>query len=181
MVGNSFTSIHHLPERLAAILKADVFTNTRGGATLAERLNPETKKGHEFFEVWNHNHFDYLILQDQSLRPYLYPDSFKDNVKSFNALCLKSNTKLVLYETWSYQKDLDYFSLAGFSYEDLYEGLKSSYESAAKECLALIAQVGEDFHNNYDQSFYGEDGKHPSVKGTERIIKIISDTIKTNN
>ena len=45
MLGNSFTAANDLPQRLAQLTRAEVMAHTRGGARLAEQLNPRTKLG----------------------------------------------------------------------------------------------------------------------------------------
>ena len=42
MLGNSFTAANDLPQRLAQLTGAEVMAHTRGGARLAEQLNPKT-------------------------------------------------------------------------------------------------------------------------------------------
>ena len=45
MLGNSFTAANDLPQRLARLTGAEVAAHTRGGARLAEQLNPQTELG----------------------------------------------------------------------------------------------------------------------------------------
>ncbi len=53
MLGNSFTFANNMPQTLAQVTGAEVVQHTRGGARLAEQLNPKTKMGgltHAAFE-----------------------------------------------------------------------------------------------------------------------------------
>lgn len=43
MLGNSFTFANNMPETLANLIDAEVVQHTRGGARLAEQLNPDTR------------------------------------------------------------------------------------------------------------------------------------------
>ena len=45
MLGNSFTFVNEMPKMLAELTGAEVVQHTRGGARLAEQLNPKTKMG----------------------------------------------------------------------------------------------------------------------------------------
>ena len=45
MLGNSFTFYNDMPKTLAQLTGAEVVAHTRGGAWLAEQLNPETEMG----------------------------------------------------------------------------------------------------------------------------------------
>ena len=47
MLGNSFTAANDLPQRLAQLTGAEVMAHTRGGARLAEQLNPQDKTGRQ--------------------------------------------------------------------------------------------------------------------------------------
>ena len=47
MLGNSFTAANGLPQRMARLTGAEVIAHTRGGARLAEQLNPKTKTGRQ--------------------------------------------------------------------------------------------------------------------------------------
>ncbi len=47
MLGNSYTSANHLPLMLAEMTGAEVIAHTRGGARLAEQINPATKLGNK--------------------------------------------------------------------------------------------------------------------------------------
>ena len=44
MLGNSFTFANDMPAMLAELTGAEVVHHTRGGARLAEQLNPKTKE-----------------------------------------------------------------------------------------------------------------------------------------
>ena len=45
MLGNSLTFANDMPSMLAEITGAEVIHHTRGGARLAEQLNPKTQMG----------------------------------------------------------------------------------------------------------------------------------------
>ena len=69
MLGNSLTIAHGLPEHLAELLSAEVVVHARGGARLAEQLNPKTKLGTRTTEALAEEHWDYVILQEMSNGP----------------------------------------------------------------------------------------------------------------
>ena len=45
MLGNSFTTANHMPDMLDELTGAEIVQHTRGGARLAEQLNPKTQIG----------------------------------------------------------------------------------------------------------------------------------------
>ena len=52
MLGNSFIFTNHMPQMLADLTGAEVVHHTRGGARLAEQLNPKTKLGAKTWSLW---------------------------------------------------------------------------------------------------------------------------------
>ena len=65
MLGNSFTTANHMPDMLAELTGAEIVQHTRGGARLAEQLNPKTKMGKRTQEALQNEKWDFVILQMQ--------------------------------------------------------------------------------------------------------------------
>ena len=104
MLGNSFTFANNMPDKLAHLTGAQVIQHTRGGARLAEQLNPKTKMGDLTQSALQNEKWDYVILQEMSNGPITSKDSF---LKSVGILCnnIRANGATpVLYATWAYQK-----------------------------------------------------------------------------
>mgnify|MGYP004487725857 FL=1 len=74
MLGNSFTFAHNMPEILADLVSAEVVQHTRGGASLAEQLNPNTKMGEMTRKALNKEKWDYVILQETSKGPIIFKE-----------------------------------------------------------------------------------------------------------
>ena len=62
MLGNSFTFYNDMPSLLAELTGAEVVSHTRGGARLAEHLNPETEMGEKTLPALENETWDYVIL-----------------------------------------------------------------------------------------------------------------------
>ena len=104
MLGNSFTFANNMPDTLANLIDAEVVQHTRGGARLAEQLNPDTKMGGMTQVALENEKWDYVILQEMSNGPITSRESFLNNTV---LLCerIRSNGAVpVLYATWAYQK-----------------------------------------------------------------------------
>lgn len=100
MLGNSFTFANNMPETLANLIDAEVVQHTRGGARLAEQLNPDTKMGGMTQAALENEKWDYVILQEMSNGPITSRESF---LKNTALLCerIRSNGAVpVLYATW---------------------------------------------------------------------------------
>ena len=62
MLGNSFTFANDMPAMLAELTGAEVVHHTRGGARLAEQLNPKTKTGSKTQAALENELWDYGVL-----------------------------------------------------------------------------------------------------------------------
>lgn len=80
LLGNSYTAALHLPEKLAEALSAEVVAHTRGGARLAEQLNEKTKLGSRTQKALKEEKWDYVILQEMSKGPVIYPERYLESV-----------------------------------------------------------------------------------------------------
>lgn len=80
MLGNSFTFFCDMPNMLAEMLNAEVVHHTRGGAHLAEQFNPETEMGDRTQAALRDEKWDYVVLQEYSTGPIIYPERFRQGV-----------------------------------------------------------------------------------------------------
>lgn len=183
MLGNSFTFYNDMPSMLKEITGSEVVSYTRGGAYLAEQLNPDTEMGAKTFHALEGDQsWDYVILQGQSSEPVLSKESF---VKSVNGLCKKIHAVGVvplLYSTWAYQKDSavmqEMTEKHGLSYDVMYAQLASAYSEAAEQNDAIVADVGKAFYEkSVKQNLYVEDGKHPNEEGSRLAAETIAEAI----
>lgn len=178
MLGNSFTFYNHLPEMLAEMAGAEVTAHTRGGARLAEHLNPNTKMGAATLRALKEEKWDYVVLQEMSNGPAVSKNSF---LKSTAGLCGKiraAGAVPVLYATWAYQKDSGKMASMDMSYDDMFWAMYDAYHQAAENNDALIADVGKAFYELCGKyNLYASDGCHPSEKGSEIAARLLADVI----
>ena len=104
MLGNSFTFANNMPETLANLIDAEVVQHTRGGARLAEQLNPNTKMGGMTQAALENEKWDYVILQEMSNGPITSRESFLNNTALLCERIRANGAVPVLYATWAYQK-----------------------------------------------------------------------------
>ena len=104
MLGNSFTAANDLPQRLAQLTGAEVMAHTRGGARLAEQLNPQTKLGARTLAALEGEPWDFVVLQEMSHGPISSPQSFFNNVKRLCEWIRAKGATPVLFATWAYEK-----------------------------------------------------------------------------
>ncbi len=84
MLGNSLTTAHDLPHILEAEFDAEVRVHARGGARLAEHLNPKTKLGANTTTALRDESWDVVVLQEMSHGAATSPHAY---LRSVTALC----------------------------------------------------------------------------------------------
>ena len=182
MLGNSFTFYNDMPAMLADILGAEVVQHTRGGARLAEQLNPKTKMGEATKTSLETEKWDFLVLQEMSNGPITSRDKFFASVKKLCALARDHGAKPILYATWAYQRDGERLEEFGMDYDEMYRGMYEAYHTAAENNDALIADAGKAFYENADKiDLYDADGCHPNEAGSRLAAETIAEVIRQNS
>lgn len=179
MLGNSFIFTNDLPDALSRLTGAEVMAHTRGGARLAEQLNPKTKMGARTQAALEKESWDYVVLQEMSNGPITAPDSFFRSVRLLCEQIRQNGAIPVLYATWAYQKGSDSLTALGISYEEMARRMSQAYRKAAQENHALLAPVGDRFYElSESRNLYAADGVHPNEEGTQVAAEILSRTIQ---
>lgn len=181
MLGNSFTFVNDMPQKLAQLTGAEVVHHTRGGARLAEQLHPRTKMGAATLEALANEHWDYVVLQEMSNAPIVTKMRFLQAVSGLCAKIRLAGAVPVLYATWAYQKDGPAMQKMNVSYDEMYRLLYEAYHVAAEQNYALIADVGKAFYerSNIDD-LYADDGCHPNEAGSRLAAEILADVINND-
>lgn len=181
MLGNSFTCANNMPSILADSTSAEVVQHTRGGARLAEQLNPNTKMGGMTQAALENEKWDYVILQEMSNGPITARESFLKNVRLLCEKIRSNGATPVLYATWAYQKDGKQLQAFGMDYDEMYREMYDAYHEAAEQNGALVADVGKRFYEIADQQgIFAEDGCHPNELGSQIVAQVITDVILTD-
>lgn len=176
MLGNSFTAANDLPQRLAQLTGAEVMAHTRGGARLAEQLNPKTK-----LAALEGEPLDFVILQEMSHGPVSSPQSFFNSVERLCEWIRAKGATPVLFATWAYEKGGAKLAAKGWNYEDMAQQLFAAYRQAAQENHALLAEVGQRFYDlSPTHPLYAADGVHPNEAGTQLAAEVIAETLLTH-
>ena len=180
MLGNSFTFYNDMPSTVAELTGAEVVAHTRGGARLAEQLNPETEMGAKTLNALENEKWDYVILQEQSNAPVTAKEAF---LRSVSALCEKARhagATPVLYATWAYQEGSEKMAEMSIGYDVMAAQMSASYHEAAEQWDALVADVGQKFYKLAPQrNLYDEDGYHPTEEGSRIAAETIASVTRT--
>ena len=181
MFGNSFTFANDMPAMLAELLDAEVVHHTRGGARLAEQLNPKTKNGAKTQAALENEFWDYVVLQEMSNGPVTSRNSFLKNVGRLCSWIKEEGASPLLFSTWAYKRNSQALADMEMSYEEMTEGLYDAYREAADQNDVLIADVGHKFYElSESQNLYAEDGQHPSAAGSRLAAETIAAAIKAD-
>ena len=178
MLGNSFTYYNDMPSMLAELLDAQVVPRTRGGAYLAEQLDPVMDLGAGTVAALENEAWDYVILQEQSNAAITANEAFQSSVSRLCEMARHAGAVPVLYATWAYQKGSHWLDEIGLSYEEMAQGLYDAYHQAAEKYGAAVADVGRRFLElSETQNLYAEDGMHPNETGSRIAAEIIAGVV----
>ena len=181
MLGNSFTYFHDMPQILAALLPAQVVAQTRGGAFLADQINPEDEMGAQTLRLLKEEKWDYVVLQDHSRGPSHRKELFQETVDQLCPLIRAAGAKPILYATWAYKEGTNKLASINMTYDDFSDALYASYHEAAERNGALIADVGRAFDAlRHLVSLYEADDYHPSEVGSLVAAQAIARVIEQN-
>ncbi len=179
MLGNSFTFANNMPSTLADLASAEVIHHTRGGARLAEQLNPKTKMGAKTLTALRDDSWDYVVLQEMSNGPITSKASFMKNVAKLCEKIREAGAEPVLFATWAYKKGAAQYKEVKMDYEEMASTMSESYREAAEKNHALLVDVGRRFYELADQEeLYAADGSHPSELGSRIAAETIAAVIK---
>lgn len=179
MLGNSFVFANDLPGVLAELTGAEVVQHTRGGARLAEQLNPKTKMGAQTQAALRDQSWDYVVLQEMSNGPITTPERFFESVCQLCQQIRQNGAVPVLYATWAYQKGSAQLAEMGMDYGEMTRRLSEAYHQAAVQNHALVADVGRQFYkHSQGENLYADDGVHPNRLGTQIAAETIAAVIR---
>lgn len=160
-IGNSYIFVNNLDvvlKNLALSAKPQIKLNTKrlvkGGSTLERHYNdPET------LALIRKVKWDYIILQEQSLRPVIDPEKFYTYAQKLVSEIQKTSAKTVFFMTWARQKK-----------PEMIQPLSTAYTKIAKQMKEQAAPVGLawdlSLKGNPKLVLHSKDGSHPNKYGT---------------
>lgn len=170
-VGNSYTSVNDLPLMFAQLCKAaEPQTPLKiqhvlvGGFSLQQHWD----KGEALAALRQRGPWDYVILQEQSMRPIEAPALMLAYAGRFEAEIKKAGARAVFYQTW-----------ARLDRPDTQAPINGAYRSSARAAGARVAPVGSAFAaaGKLRPQFYSEDGSHPTPLGSYLAACVLFATV----
>lgn len=175
MLGNSLTTANGLPGLVGRMIGAHIVVHARGGARLAEQLNPQTRLGALTQHALENEAWDYVVLQESSNGPVVHRARF---LEASARLCKQIDAigaQPVMFATWAYAPTCPKLLNMGTSCDEMHALLSSAYREAARIGNASVADVGKAFsERKHAASLYRPDGVHPSIEGTALAANVIA-------
>jgi hypothetical protein len=159
-IGNSYTYVNDLPKLLAELARAgkqrplEHDRETPGGCSLEKHWKDEKAVKKIVGGKW-----DYVVLQEQSLRPLTNRDLMFEYAAKLDAEIKKQGASTLLYQTWARQDA-----------PEKQEELSKAYLDLGKELKARVSPVGAAWERALKEDprlmLHVADKSHPSKAGT---------------
>lgn len=172
-IGNSFTfysDIPYLTQKVANSLGYSFVSDsvTKGAWTLTKFADSADEMGTIVDQKLANNQYEYVILQEQSMRPLTAYSGFLSATKTLQKKINSTqvSAEIHLYSTWGYQEAADTNKT---TIPELEKSLRGKYEDCASALKTKINYVGKAFSDIYENhkeiNLYYSDDKHPSYAG----------------
>lgn len=174
-IGNSFTYYNEMPEILNSLSDAagagiHAERLTYGGYYLKWYTDPENPHGNEVMPLLKSRHFDYVVLQEQSMAPAAEPEIFAEGVAALIPYIRENGAKPVFYKTWAYARESAKLKNSGMGYEEMLFRLTAAYDAESSKYGFPGVPVGEKFFRVMEDHptlhLLKEDAYHPNLCGS---------------
>jgi len=165
-VGNSLTYTNDLPglvkeKAKEKDLNIGVKSISAGGYAIIDHWND----GLVQIEIKSKK-FDFVILQQGPSSQAYGREVLIEYGKKYRDLCIENEAKLAFFMVWP---SLDYY--------ETFAGVIKNYQDAASINDAILCPAGKVWKQHFDSTgdfnYYGPDGFHPSVRGSEVAAEVI--------
>ncbi|WP_420582325.1 SGNH/GDSL hydrolase family protein [Reichenbachiella sp.] len=169
-IGNSLTYTNDLPglvRQLGKVNGADIGVKsvTRGNYALIDHWNDGVIQ-----KEIAAGQFDFVVVQQGPSSQAFGREVLIEYGKLINDLCEKHGAKMAYYMVWPSQ-----------TYYHTFDGVIKNHEDAAAINKALLCPVGRVWKQHFDAtgdySYYGGDGFHPSLKGSQVAAEVIVESL----
>ena len=169
-VGNSLTYTNNLPELVTSKAKLkNIVIGTKMIAKGNYAIIDHWTDGEVQKEVASKN-YDFVIIQQGPSSQAEGREMLIDDGQKFKDLCDQNDAELVYFMVWPSR-----------TYYETFDDVIKNYRDAASINDAILCPVGEvwkehfDLTNNFD--YYGVDGFHPSLMGSQVAADVIVDSL----
>lgn len=172
-VGNSLTYTNNLPAMVKAIgFSNDIQIETEMLAYPNYALEDHWRDG-KFQKLLNEKYFNYVIVQQGPSSQQDGRDMLLDYGDRFKIVCEEKGARLVFFMVWPARANYQTFA-----------GVIQNYRDAAIQTESILCPVGEAWKSYMDSTqdfaYYGADGFHPSISGSQMAAQMIYNTLFNN-
>ena len=195
-IGNSFTYGNNMPWLFSNICQDYGYVNVKvdsvmvGSYTLEMFCDPENKYCKQIDEKFATESYDIVILQEQSIRPILKYDKFRDAAAILTEKARANGARVLLFETWGYAEGYPDLKSNGWTTAEMANLLAGSYGRLGEELGVEVVYCGlaflDMYNRNPDIPLYYKDLKHPDIGGSYLVALTFfnyifhADTTKVN-
>ncbi len=172
-IGNSYTYFNDMPksifEKIAEEAGVDVEVDSvvKGGWSLEKHADPEGETGKVVAEKLKGEPYDYVILQEQSLRPVIDPEPFFAAVRKLSCRFRATGAEPLLYSTWGRKPGSPKLDEIKMTNETMTYALARAYRDIGEDLGIPVAYVGLAFFDvGGSIELYNADMTHPSKEGS---------------
>lgn len=179
MLGNSLTSANDLPGLVGQACGCEVVAHTRGGAHLAEQLNPKTRLGARTCAALDAGGWSHVVLQETSTGPIRSRAAYLTSVTRLAEAARACGAEPVLYATWPLAEGSRRLAALGLARAEMADALADAFREAALRTQASVAEVGEAFMRHpHPEVLYARDGVHPSREGSLLAASVLAAALR---
>lgn len=174
VVGNSYTRfnlLHRLLEHVANSVPFGTRLRVDAEARNGYSLRMHLQAGLALARIRG-GHYDYVVLQDHSLRAVDHPSEMAEDAARFTRAIEASGARAVLYETWPRHPDARLYRKHPWlhSYEQMAGRIDATYNGLAQKLRVTLAPIGSAFERGLGTepslALVGPDGSHPTIAGS---------------
>ena len=172
-IGNSHTYFNDMPSELFAKIATEAGYNVEvesvvhGGWTLEQHADPEGETGKVVASLLSEESYDFVFLQEQSLRPVVNAHKFHSAARELVGRIRKAGATPLLYCTWARKEGSPRLAELGMTREEMTYALARSYRDIAVELEVGVAYAGLAFFDvGNSVELYARDLLHASREGS---------------
>lgn len=175
-IGNSYTFYNDMPTAYFQVMAkacgydVQVTAITKGAYTLEKFADNTDDYGAKVARTLVPGAFDYVILQEQSVRPAANTvPAFYDAVRKLADMIRQSGAEPILYSTWGRKTGSDTLEKYSMTSDSMTWKLAAAYSAIGEELDIPVMHVGLAFYDVFTNSsinLYNDDRSHPSAAGS---------------
>jgi lysophospholipase L1-like esterase len=170
-VGNSLTYTNNLPQLVTQVASNNDFNVKTEMLAYANYALEDHWNDGELQKLIASGRFDYVVIQQGPSSQADGKAMLLDYGERIKSLCTRHKVQLAFYMVWP----------ARVNYK-MFEGVITNYTLAAAKTNSILCPVGQLWKNHFDVtqdfSYYGPDGFHPSLAGSQRAAEVIFESLK---